>query len=303
MPWSADIQVASFRGVSFEVINVSDTFERRIAEHEFPYKDGAQLEDVGRRARPVSIETIFHGSDYLAELIAFLGVANEGATGTLIHPILGALEAKVVSVEVEHDQSRRDSASVRLEFKEDGVNTQVPSLLSIQSAADDLNAQSAQTRDDSDDLSALAAADGDAATIMPDTVRALDDADAFADSLDETDQALDQRLGQLRKNIDDAISEVDALVTTTSDVVDDVTKTVTRDGLRRVLFLADRLKERTERLQPTIISKDLNLHVPMVTLALSLYDDPDRADDLLRLNSIRDPFLIPPGTTLKVFSS
>lgn len=297
MGWDTDLQVGSFRGVTFPTLSITDTFARRVAQHKFPYKDGAQLEDIGAEARPISAEIVFHGTDYLADLLAFLAVANVGATGALIHPVLGAVQAKVVRTEVRHEEARRDSATVTAEFLEDGVNTSTPTLVSIDAASDALTAQTAATRTLADDLS------GTAATALPATTAALDDADTFAESLDENPAELQTRLDQLGDRVNAGIAEIDELETDAAgDALDDVGRSELRDAMRAVFDDADQLKQRTERLHPKVIPQNLPVHVPLVTLALQLYNDPTRADDLLRLNKIRDPFLVPPGTVLKVFA-
>ena len=297
MTWDRDLQTGSFRGVSFSTLSITDAFARRVARHRYPYKDGAELEDVGGEARQVDAELIFRGDTYLADLLSFLKVCTQGATGALIHPLFGSMRAKCQSANVRHEQSRRNAASVAAVWVEDGVNTAVPTLVSIDAAAGALSLQSAAARATADDLS------GDAATALPATSAALDDADVFAGSLDETIGELSTRLDQLGATINSALAEVDALATDAAGaVLDDVGRSLLRDDLRLTLERARTLKERTERLHPQIVPREIGVHVPLASLAAELYGDPDRADDLLRVNKIRDPFLVPPGMRLKVFA-
>jgi len=56
MAWRDTLLPASFRDILFDVISSRDDTERAIVQHEYPYRDGAEVEDMGRRpwARPTA---------------------------------------------------------------------------------------------------------------------------------------------------------------------------------------------------------------------------------------------------------
>ncbi|MFM3578034.1 DNA circularization N-terminal domain-containing protein, partial [Klebsiella pneumoniae subsp. ozaenae] len=45
MAWETDLQDASFRGVAFDIITTRDSVQRDIAQHEYPYRNGANIDD------------------------------------------------------------------------------------------------------------------------------------------------------------------------------------------------------------------------------------------------------------------
>ena len=63
MAWETDLQDASFRGVAFDIINTRDSMQRDIAQHEYPYRDGANIDDLGAKPRSLQCQAVFFGDD------------------------------------------------------------------------------------------------------------------------------------------------------------------------------------------------------------------------------------------------
>jgi len=94
-PWNQEINIASFRGVIFEISSATVQFGRRGPIHEFPFKDIPQAEDVGRKARVISIAAFVDGDDYILRRNALIKVIEEVSTpGTLVLPTLGSIRVK-----------------------------------------------------------------------------------------------------------------------------------------------------------------------------------------------------------------
>ena len=55
---------ASFRGVPFQVESITDKGEKSLAVHEYPYRPGAEVEDLGRKARVIPVKALFWGLSY-----------------------------------------------------------------------------------------------------------------------------------------------------------------------------------------------------------------------------------------------
>ncbi|MBE8595340.1 DNA circularization N-terminal domain-containing protein [Xenorhabdus sp. BG5] len=53
--WAEHLRPASFRGVPFAVISGESVFGRRQAVHEYPYRDTAWIEDLGRATRRITL--------------------------------------------------------------------------------------------------------------------------------------------------------------------------------------------------------------------------------------------------------
>jgi len=72
---------------------------RRIAQHTFDRRDGAQSEDMGRAAHVMECTLLFDGTDGLARLRRFLKLWDDKPTRLLVHPIFGRMNATWVGVE------------------------------------------------------------------------------------------------------------------------------------------------------------------------------------------------------------
>lgn len=118
MAWEKTLLPASFRGVPFEVTNTGDDIERAVAIHEYPYVDGANVEDLGRTARRVSVTAVLYGDDYEARLEQLLIVLNQPGAGELIHPVFGSLQAQFIRTSVPHEAALPDQTRINLEFLE-----------------------------------------------------------------------------------------------------------------------------------------------------------------------------------------
>lgn len=118
MAWADDLLEASFRGVVFDCLSTSDSVERALAEHGYPYRDGADVEDMGRGPRRVSVEAIFFGDAYEAALKRFLAVLDEAGAGELVHPVFGAMPQMQAARWQARHSADPDQALVSVEFIE-----------------------------------------------------------------------------------------------------------------------------------------------------------------------------------------
>lgn len=123
MAWENTLLPASFRGITFEVVSTSDDIERAVATHEYPYLDGANVEDLGRAARRLSMVAVFYGDDYEIRLQQFLAAIDVPGAAELIHPVFGALQAQFMRSNVPHDAATPDYTKVTLEFIEARLHT------------------------------------------------------------------------------------------------------------------------------------------------------------------------------------
>jgi prophage DNA circulation protein len=71
--------------------------------------------------------------------------------------------------------------------------------------------------------------------------------------------------------------------------------------MQRTVLAAKRLRERTERIKSKVVELPIAATAPLSTLALRLYGDAKRESDLIRINNVRNPFLVEPGTRLRVY--
>lgn len=119
MSWAEKLLDASYRDVPFEVRDTRDGAQRALVQYEFPYRDGAQIDDHGRSARQMSMTAVIYGDDYefrLADLLAALDVPG---AGRLVHPVFGVVtRAYVASRQVSFNAEAPDYCELSIEFIE-----------------------------------------------------------------------------------------------------------------------------------------------------------------------------------------
>ena len=119
MAWTAPILDASFRGVKFDCTTTGDSGARDTASHEYPYLDGADVEDLGGKSRKISMKAVFFGNDYVKRLNRFLKALDQSGPGELVHPVFGSIRsAQLLSYEVSHAADDPDYCTVSLQFTE-----------------------------------------------------------------------------------------------------------------------------------------------------------------------------------------
>lgn len=94
-PWADELQPASWRGVPFAVRAAQIRRGRRIAVHEYPFRDDVWVEDLGRGTRVLSFTGFLVGDDVFAQRDAMLDAAETPGPGDLVHPSLGLTSASL----------------------------------------------------------------------------------------------------------------------------------------------------------------------------------------------------------------
>lgn len=122
MAWKDTLLPASFRGAPFEVLRTRDHAERAVAVHEYPYRDGGEVEDLGRKARQISLTAVFWGPTHEAALDRLVAALDQAGPGELVHPVFGPVQVQAVSWDIPQEAERPDYAEVALEFVAAGVD-------------------------------------------------------------------------------------------------------------------------------------------------------------------------------------
>jgi prophage DNA circulation protein len=113
-----DTYEAMLDGYVLEIRDISDEFQKSIARYEFPYRDGALLDDMGQKARTVRFRCYFYGSEAAYNShIEFLNHLESQDLSELVHPKYGVMEGSIESVSVRHDK-REFTAEVDITFVE-----------------------------------------------------------------------------------------------------------------------------------------------------------------------------------------
>ena len=100
--WSEHLHPASFRGVPFAVMTAEGVFGRRQAIHEYPYRDTAWIEDLGRATRRLTIRgfliqssSLYNAPDVMTQRDSLIAACEMADAGTLVHPTLGEMTVSI----------------------------------------------------------------------------------------------------------------------------------------------------------------------------------------------------------------
>lgn len=132
MSWRDKLQQASFRTAPFEVERAGLSSGRRLALHEYPYRDLPFAEDLGRKARGYEVEAYVlastidasgaRSSDYMEARDALIAALESGAgPGTLVHPYLGRMQVAVRSYRLSETTREGGIARFTISFVEAGL--------------------------------------------------------------------------------------------------------------------------------------------------------------------------------------
>lgn len=141
MSWDKILE-ASFKGAVFHVQGVDNDWRRRVVAHSYPNRDGANLEDLGRDPLSIRMRAVVFGPTWRAERSGLMDAFETGTSGELVHPLLGTINAELLSVREVADDTRANFIALDLEFKEDQVDT-IAFLVSLdtpQAAMDQITA-------------------------------------------------------------------------------------------------------------------------------------------------------------------
>lgn len=118
--WKAALKPASFRGVPFFVDQDEEEGGRRAVTHEFPGRDEPYTEDMGRKARIITVEGYVLGADYMIQRDALLTALKAEGPGALIVPWMP--ERRVICTGLRKRESASEGGMARfsLTFAEAG---------------------------------------------------------------------------------------------------------------------------------------------------------------------------------------
>lgn len=123
MAWQDQLRKASFRGVPFYVDGAEGVFGRRTVPHEYPQRDKPYVEDLGRKARTLTVEALVLGDEYMAARDRLLDAIEQAGPGTLVHPYLGELSVSVTECKLRESTAEGGVARFTLTCIESGEVT------------------------------------------------------------------------------------------------------------------------------------------------------------------------------------
>jgi prophage DNA circulation protein len=112
--WWQQLQPGSWRGVGFVMDAAETKAGRRVAVHEYPYRDTIWAEDLGKLPRRFSFQAFIVGDDCYQQRDAMISACETAGPGTLVHPTLGSLS--VVLLDFSTTDRRERGRMVEISF-------------------------------------------------------------------------------------------------------------------------------------------------------------------------------------------
>jgi prophage DNA circulation protein len=114
--WWEQLQPGSWRGVPFVMDTTPTKAGRRIALHEYPYRNTIWPEDLGLLPRRYQVSAFLTGDDCYQQKIAMIAACEQAGVGTLVHPILGSLQVVLLDFTTTDRRDRGRYVEVEFEF-------------------------------------------------------------------------------------------------------------------------------------------------------------------------------------------
>ena len=287
-PWR-DIRDASFRGIAFACERITDEGGHALGVHEYPDKEGAAIEDGGRHPGRWSIDALFFGEDYLADLEAFQAALNERGVGELVHPFFA--EAKQVAVETWSSPHEPDVDFGRCSFTvvehtvEETHFVWGPEIASAPAMEAAL-------------LSTLEELDETRQSILGTASTSRSALETYRTWVRTARTAVETTEAQVEAQLRTAIAAVNSELAALEAIPASVAPVL--DLLHQAAFQATELANLALAGQSRIIEYTVPAAMSVWELARNRFGSVARAQDILRLNELAHPALIAPGTVVRL---
>jgi prophage DNA circulation protein len=128
--WEKLLFAASYDGVLFDCVSTNDDVSRVLAQHEYPFRDGAVLRDMGGAPRTTQCEIVFIAidgtTDHLTRFKKFKNLLDAASkkdrAPLLFHPLTGSFRALPGGISFVASASQRDFVSMSVTFVEQGLD-------------------------------------------------------------------------------------------------------------------------------------------------------------------------------------
>lgn len=217
-----ELYPAQLDGYDLEIETLDDRFENAIVRHEFPKRAGAQLENMGQRARTVNIRCYFwdHGDHYTyADHIDLINHLQSTELFELVHPQYGVMKGMVETFSTRHDD-RIMTAEVDIAFVEELRGTiQDIQYEDVEGTAEDALVDSQQEQMEAFAAEVRAELGGEAISILEQVV---DEGQGIYGQF----QGYSQRAKNYLKKIDTFVSAVEGTLVSVANPANSVISTI-----------------------------------------------------------------------------
>jgi hypothetical protein len=285
----------SFEGIPFPYKEIGIDFELRDHVHEFPHSPGGLPEKLGRKLYVFDITSSFYGDMLQPQykdlwpggLSRLFELFEAGKTGDLILPQVGApIRAYCTNGKRTLRSAVVNGEAVTLKFREDSEKLRLSAeALRIKA----VNYGTAKTALDSE-IRKLPSTE---VSLFDQFMRAVSSVLAYKDQFDLYSESLEAKLG--------AVIEMGRELVESCPSVKDVTRSPLLDALHQIL--AETIKIYKDQQQTGLITSRYTVARPstLSEVAIAIYGVSGKARDLMLLNTITNPLLIPVGTVLRYY--
>jgi prophage DNA circulation protein len=123
MSWPDTYLEARFRGVVFDLISTGEEVARATVAHSYPFRDGAEIEDLGLQANRHSVRATVFGINADRQLQQLKDALDQPGVGELVHPVYGLLQVVVDGYHPAFDADNTDSVALDITFIESAPRT------------------------------------------------------------------------------------------------------------------------------------------------------------------------------------
>lgn len=182
LPWMDRMLPGMWRCVPFWVEQHTLTGGRRLVVHEFPVRDEASVDDIGRKARRFQVSFFGGNRDYFYWRDEMRAALDEPGPGTLSHPYLGELRAQVEDYSISESASEGGLFRAQVTFVE--ATSELRVVTEIDHAGRAKTASDAVLEAASESLAeSVVAPELKPGALLADELRILADAEAVLDDV------------------------------------------------------------------------------------------------------------------------
>jgi len=125
MAWRDHLQQGSFRGAPFFWQKSDFEVGRKSARHDYPLRDDAYIEDLGKAPREFTLDVLVIGPDYMAARDRLIAALETPGPGVLVHPTFGAMQVALTArARISESTTEGGMARFTLPFVQAGANKQ-----------------------------------------------------------------------------------------------------------------------------------------------------------------------------------
>lgn len=133
---------ASFKDVEFEIENIQMECGNRLVTHEYPQQDTPYIENLGNKAKKITVQAWVIADDAYDRRNALLKAVEEKEPGTLVIPSIGEIEVYCEACSYSEDPMVRRKVAFTLSFVQTGVQKypdgEIDTKGTVISSSDDL---------------------------------------------------------------------------------------------------------------------------------------------------------------------